>query len=75
MKAGQYAFNDRKVKKRTNRGLWLITINAAIRPFGISYSKFIDALKKKGVALDRKVLADMAEKQPAIFAKIAEMAK
>src|SRR3989344_8992335 len=59
MKAGQFAFEDRRQKKRTNRGLWNIRINAAVREFGLSYSKLIDALKKNNVGLDRKILADL----------------
>ena len=75
MKAGQYAFMDRRVKKRTNRGLWNIKINAAVREFGLSYSRLIDALKKNSVALDRKILADLAENHSAIFAKVVESVK
>ena len=75
MKAGQYAFNSRKTKKRINRGLMQVRINAAVRPLRLSYSKLMGALKKKNVELDRKVLSQIAAKHPAIFAKIAEMAK
>lgn len=75
MKAGQYAFMDRKVKKRLNRGLWNIKINAAVRELGLSYSRLIDALKKNNVALDRKILAQLAEKHGAIFAKVVEAVK
>src|SRR3989344_2963052 len=60
MKAGQYAFVDRKMKKRINRQIWNIRINAAVREYGLSYSRLIDSLKKKNVALDRKVLAQLA---------------
>ena len=74
-KAGQYAFNDRRIKKRTNRGLWLIRINAAVREFGLSYSKFMDALKKKNITMNRKVLSEIAASQPTIFAKIVEAVK
>ncbi|MFH1292134.1 MAG: 50S ribosomal protein L20 [bacterium] len=74
-KAGQHAYRDRKVKKRTNRGLWLIRINAAVRVFGLSYSKFMDALKKKEIGLNRKVLSEIAHQQPEIFAKIVESVK
>lgn len=74
-KAGQYAYNDRKVKKRTNRGLWLIRINAAIREYGLSYSKFMDRLKKKNIDLNRKVLAEIGHQYPLIFKKIVESVK
>jgi len=75
MKAGAYAFMDRKVKKRVNRGIWNIRINAAVREFGLSYSKLINALKKNNVALDRKILALLAEKHSAVFAKVVEAVK
>jgi large subunit ribosomal protein L20 len=75
MKAGQYAFEDRRQKKRTNRGLWNIRINAAVREFGLSYSRLIDALKKNNIALDRKILADLAENHSAVFAKVVEAVK
>ena len=74
-KAGQFAFNDRKVKKRTNRGLWLIRINAAVRELGFCYSKFMDALKKKKIGLNRKVLSELASSNPDIFKKIVESVK
>ncbi|OGH84426.1 MAG: 50S ribosomal protein L20 [Candidatus Magasanikbacteria bacterium RIFOXYA2_FULL_44_8] len=74
-KAGQHAFTSRRTKKRINRGLWNIKINAAAHIAGTKYSALISALKKKGIALDRKVLAQLAEKEPKIFAKIAEMVK
>ncbi len=75
MKAGQYAFNDRKIKKRVRRNLWNVKINAAVRNFQLSYSKFIDALKKNNVGLDRKILADLAQNHEAIFAKVVESVK
>lgn len=75
LKAGRYAYRDRRKQKGLNRRLWQIKLNAALRPLGFSYSKFIGALKKKNVELDRKVLAEMAEKQPAVFAKIVESVK
>ena len=71
-KADAYAFRDRKTKKRTMRALWQIQLNAAVRQQGISYSKFIDGLKKAKIELDRKVLAELARKEPSIFAKIVE---
>jgi len=72
MKAGQYAFVDRKMKKRINRQIWNIRINAAVREYGLSYSRLIDSLKKKNVALDRKVLAQLAKDHSVIFAKVVE---
>ncbi len=74
-KAGQFAFNDRKVKKRTNRGLWLIRINAAVREFDLCYSKFMDALKKKNIGLNRKVLSEIARFNPEIFKQVVESVK
>ena len=75
LKAGSYAFRDRRAKKRTFRALWTLKINAAIREHGLSYSRFIDLLKKANVAIDRKILAVLAEKHPAVFAKIVETVK
>lgn len=75
LKAGAYAFRDRRAKKRTFRNLWTIKINAATRELGLSYSVFIANLKKANIALDRKVLAVLAEKKPAVFAKIVDAAK
>lgn len=75
MKAGQYAFVDRRTKKRTNRGLWNIRINAAVRELGLSYSRLIDALKKNDIALDRKILAELAENHATVFAKVVEAVK
>jgi large subunit ribosomal protein L20 len=75
MKAGQYAFDSRRAKKRTNRQLWQIKINAGVREFGLSYSKFIDALKKHEIMLDRKILSEIASKNPQIFSKIVEASK
>ena len=59
-KAGQYAFRDRKRKKRTFRALWIQRLNAAVRPFGMTYSRFINGLSKSGITVDRKVLSDLA---------------
>lgn len=70
LKAGQYAFRDRRAKKRTFRNLWTLKINAAVRTYGLTYSKFINLLKQANIVLDRKILAQIAEKQPAIFGKI-----
>ena len=64
------AFADRKRKKREFRRLWNVKINAGVREHGMSYSRFIDALKKKNIAIDRKILADLAEYEPNIFKKI-----
>jgi|SRR5262245_3748667 len=74
-KANQYAFRDRKRKKRTFRALWIQRINAAVRPFGLNYSKFIDGLAKSGITVDRKVLSDLAIAEPAAFQAIVEKAK
>jgi large subunit ribosomal protein L20 len=71
----QYAYRDRKVKKRTFRSLWIQRINAATRIHDMTYSRFISGLNKAGVELDRKVLADIALKQPEAFAKLVETAK
>lgn len=70
LKAGVNAYRDRRLKKRDNRGVWILRINAALREQGTTYSKFIDKMKKAGVALDRKVLSDIAANHPALFKKI-----
>jgi len=75
MRAGQYAYRDRRNKKRTFRALWIARINAATREHGVSYSTFIAGLKKAAIELDRKVLADMAVKDKAGFAAIVNQAK
>ena len=74
-KAGQYAYRDRRVKKRTFRSLWITRINAQARAEGISYSQLIAGLNKAGIELDRKVLADLAVHDKPAFAAIAEQAK
>ncbi|HVV78757.1 MAG TPA: 50S ribosomal protein L20 [Pseudolabrys sp.] len=74
-KAGQYAFRDRKRRKRSFRALWIQRINAAVRPFGLNYSKFIDGLAKSGLTIDRKVLSDLAIREPAAFEAIVQKAK
>ncbi len=74
-KAAQYAYRDRKRKKRTFRALWIQRLNAAVRPFGLTYSRFIDGLGKAGVEVDRKVLSDLAIHEPAAFQSIVERAK
>lgn len=75
IKAGQYAYRDRRVKKRTFRSLWIVRINAAARECGLSYSRLIDGLNKAEVEIDRKVLADLAIHDMAAFGQIAEKAK
>src|SRR6201989_1210983 len=74
-KAQQYAYRDRKRKKRTFRALWIQRLNAAVRPFGLNYSRFIDGLAKAGITVDRKVLSDLAITEPAAFQAIVEQAK
>jgi len=74
-KANQYAFRDRKNKKRTFRALWIQRLNAAVRAFDLTYSRFIDGLGKAGVTVDRKVLSDLAIREPAAFQAIVERAK
>src|SRR5260221_11605002 len=75
IKAGQYAYRDRRQKKRQFRALWIVRINAQARECGLSYSRLIDGLKKASIELDRKVLADMAIHDKVAFAAIAEQAK
>ena len=75
MKSMQYMYRDRRNKKREIRRLWITRINAAARINGISYSRFMNGLKKAGIALDRKVLADMAVTDAQAFAALAEIAK
>ncbi|HET6350970.1 MAG TPA: 50S ribosomal protein L20 [Coriobacteriia bacterium] len=71
----QYAYRDRRNKKREIRRLWITRINAGARLFGLSYSQFMNGLKKAGVTLDRKVLSDMAINDAASFEKLVELAK
>ena len=71
----QYAYRDRKAKKTDIRQVWIVRINAAVRANGLVYSRFMDGLKKAGVALDRKVLADIALNDPKAFADLVEQAK
>jgi large subunit ribosomal protein L20 len=75
MKAGQYAYRDRRNKKRVFRRLWIARINAAARNAGVSYSKFMAGLKKAQIGIDRKVLADMAVNDPAGFSSIVDKVK
>ena len=74
-KAMQYAYRDRKNRKRSFRSLWIQRLNAASREHGLTYSRLIDGLAKAGVEIDRKVLSDIAIQEPAAFAAIAEKAK
>ncbi|MFZ2149854.1 MAG: 50S ribosomal protein L20 [Minisyncoccia bacterium] len=73
--AGNYSFAHRKDKKSHNRKLWNIKINAGSRELGMTYSKLIDALKKKNIMLDRKIMSDFAEHHPETFARILEAVK
>ncbi len=74
-KAAQYAYRDRKQRKRQFRQLWIVRINAACRECGISYSLFINGLSKAGIEVDRKVLADLAVRDSNAFAQLVEQAK
>jgi large subunit ribosomal protein L20 len=74
-KAGQYAYRDRRQRKRQFRALWIARINAAAREFGLSYSRMIDGMNKASIEVDRKVLADLAVHDLAAFGKIADQAK
>ena len=74
-KAGQYAYRDRRARKREFRALWIARINAAVREMGMSYSAFMNGLKKASIDIDRKVLADLAVHDKPAFSKIAEQAK
>lgn len=75
MKSLNYAYNDRRAKKRDFRKLWIARINAAARINGLTYSRFISGLRKSGIELNRKVLADLAVNDAAAFAQLAETAK
>lgn len=75
IKAGQYAYRDRKTNKRNMRSLWIVRINAEARVHGLSYSKLIAGLAKAGLAIDRKVLADIAMNDAAAFAVLAQRAR
>lgn len=70
--AGAYAFRHRRAKKREFRNLWTLRINAAVRPLGFSYSRFIDALKKANITLDRKVLSTLAMQHPEVFERVVK---
>jgi len=75
IKAGQYAYRDRKQRKRQFRQLWIVRINAAARECGLSYSRFMNGLKKASIDLDRKVLADLAVHDKEAFAELAKIAQ
>jgi len=75
IKAGQYAYRDRRQRKRQFRALWIVRINAAARENGLSYSRLMDGLNKAAVAIDRKVLADLAVQDKPAFAALAEKAR
>jgi large subunit ribosomal protein L20 len=74
-RSAQYAYRDRKNRKRSFRALWIQRINAAVREHGLTYGRFIDGLGKAGVEVDRKVLADLAVSEPAAFAVLVEKAR
>ena len=74
-KANQYAYRDRKRRKRTFRALWIQRLNAAVRPFGLNYSRFIAGLARANIMVDRKVLSDLAITEPAAFEAIVGQAK
>ena len=74
-KAGQYAYRDRRAKKRNFRALWIQRINAAARAEGLTYGRFINGLGKAGIEVDRKVLADLAVREPEAFKALVEAAK
>ena len=75
LRAGAFAYRDRRQKKRRARSLWIVRVNAACRQLGLSYSVFMSGLKKAGVTLDRKILAELAVSDPVAFAKLAETAR
>lgn len=75
LRAGVYAFRDRRARKRDFRSLWIIRINAAVRMHGLRYSEFIHGLQQTGIGLDRKMLAEMAVADPPAFASIVEKVK
>ena len=71
----QYAYRDRRAKKRNFRGLWIQRINAGVREHGLTYSQFINGIKKAGIEIDRKVLAELAGQEPAAFAQLCRQAQ
>ena len=74
-RANQYAYRDRKVRKRNFRALWIQRINAGVRAHGLTYARLIDGLNKAGIEVDRKVLADLAVHEPAAFTALVEQAR
>lgn len=74
-KARQYAYRDRRVRKRDMRALWIQRINAAVRLHGMTYSQFMNGVKIAGIEMDRKVLADLAVREPQVFANIVDQAR
>jgi large subunit ribosomal protein L20 len=75
MHSGMYAYRDRRDRKAQFRRLWITRINAAVRPHGLSYSRFVSGLRAAGVEVDRKILADLAVRDPGTFAQLVEQAK
>ena len=75
MRAGQYAYRDRRNKKRAFRGLWIQRINAAAREHGLTYSQFMNGILKAGIEMDRKVMADLAAREPAAFKALVDQAQ
>lgn len=73
--AGQYAFAGRHLRRRDLRSLWIVRLNAAVRSLGLTYSKFIAGLKKANIQIDRKIMADLAIRQPKVFASIVDKTK
>lgn len=75
LRAGAFAYRDRRRKKREARSLWIVRINAACREHGLTYAAFMAGLKRAGIALDRKILAEMAVRDPAAFARLVDHAR
>ncbi len=75
MKAGTHSYTHRRTRKRTFRSLWIARINAACRPLGISYSRLIDAMEKKNIQINRKMLAELAVNSPEVFEKVVSAAR
>lgn len=75
VKAGAHAFNDRRKKKSEARAIWMVRLNAAVRPHGLTYSRFISAVKAKNIVLDRKILAKIATEYPKVFESLLEKVK
>jgi large subunit ribosomal protein L20 len=75
IKAGKYALRDRRAKKRTMRGIWIVRLNIALREMGLKYGQFMKTLKDKEITIDRKVMSQMAVENPEVFAKFVESVK